>query len=975
MNLESDSTMVATASHPRRPPAHLSVSLRHDTPDPIEKEKSDLSVVKQVDTSTKSRSNSTSPFRKQTSDDSEDTVATNVNEWFDRSNTRPVIAVNQDSGDTSDPPYFLQHSSNEDTDSSKELPPRGNRYNLQSLNPISRSRDGSASEEYRSIIDDLTIENQKLKEKLKKYGRSSTTHLENEKLFEVKIGALSARRRRELEEILREFSTSFDSSSEDLSHNGPTGRQSRDYPLSGKPTKHKSVSSESNSRPTDSAYASMSRSGPSHSSSAGEGHRPMRSQVTTDQTMQDFLQDIPQGLQPRSTIEMSENQRKRMVVRRLEQLFTGKTGSLIGAHSQSLQQQEVSRSAARADQASQIHFHPREGVREAHIGPHNMELDKRGLVNNSKNSQSPTGQSNSPQKSRGSPSPQQRPTRPLDLDPDRDQVGSDNVEYIRHLGISAPQLLTEDSQDAAVDADGWVYLNLLINMAQLHIINVTPGFIRSAVTELSRKLQISPDGKKLRWRGGTQGTSLSSDSGNSSVHQRSPADSDGSDEASRKRRKVHGNKFTATGQAPLKMINQSSKNPKVTDACFYEPMFVRYPQHTSEVSGDESDISPNRYSLPGFASPLKRLGHSPRDDGPLIFYNGTKFFSDLSGDRGDLETPLHITGVAKDGYSNHTEDALGCSQPTRHLLKDRAPSDSFLTFRPFKDYSKGGDLFQNPETRPQTPSVLSDDTDFEFTTDMACGDLESPPPLAEFVASGLAGIQPADHFLYKVRTRWTTNNDYVPFKVSKFSAPRLTSKILHTISQSSLDSFHNSEPQNKVDSIIGKLTQLTDPANGSPPPRPYDNLPIKTENISEELIMLHPSPLPEPSSYFDMFSGTETAGDYSDTSSSFMGISHLRDEPLEKGEDLMSENDIQVSSDDSAMDIEDAGEEEEEDDDDDDDDDSIDMLAHIRGIDPKAVANQERYEMEASDKSVQLGSAASKSIPPLPSEESEEMEL
>lgn len=964
MNSESHPTMVATACHPRRPPAHLSVSLKHTTPDPIEKEKSDLGVVKQDDTSSKPRSNSTSPFRKQKSDDSEDTVASNVNEWFDRTNTRPVIAVNQDSGDISDPPYFLQHSSNEDTDSSKELPLRGNQYNLHSLNPIS---DGSASEEYRSIIDDLTIENRKLKEKLKRYGRSSATHLENEKLFEVKIHALSARKRRELEELLRSFSTSFDSSSEDLSINGPTGRQSRAYPLPAKTTKHKSVSSGSNSRPTDSAYASMSRSGPSHGSSAGEGHMPAHSRTTTDRKMQDFLQDIPQGLQPKSSLEMSENQRKRMVVRRLEQLFTGKTGSLIGAHSQSLQQQEVSRSAARADRASQIHNHPKEGVREAHIGPHNMELDKQGSANTSKNSQSPTEQSNSPQKSRGSPSPQQRPTRPLDLDPDRDQVGSDNVEYIRHLGISAPQLLTEESQDAAVDAEGWVYLNLLINMAQLHIINVTPGFIRSAVTELSRKLQISPDGKKLRWRGGTQGTSLSSDSGRSSVHQRSPPDSDGSDEASRKRRKVHANKFTPTGQAPLKMINQGSKNPKATGACFYKPIFVRYPQHTSEVSGDESDISPNRYDLPGFASPINRFGNSPRDDGPLIFYNGTRFFSDLSGDRGNLETPLHITGVDKDGYSNHTDDAIGCSHPARHLLKDRTPSGSFLPFRPFKDYSKGGDLFQPPESRPQTPSVLSDDTDFEFTTDVACGGPEPPPSLTEFVASGIGGVQPADHLLYKVHTRWATNKDHVPFKVSKFSAPRPTSKILHTISQSSLDSFHDPKPQNKVNNIIQKLAHLADPVNESPPHRPYESSPIKTEHISEELILLHPSPLPEPSSYYNMISGTETTEDYSDSSSSFMGISHLRDEPLEKGEDLMSDNDIQVSSDDGAMDIEDAEE--------DDDDDSIDMLAYVRGIDPKAVATQEeRYEMEASDKSVQLGSAASKSVLPLPLE-SDEVEL
>lgn len=101
MNSESDPTVVATACHPRRPPAHLSVSLKHTTPDPIEKEKPDLGVVKQDDTSSKPRSNSTSPFRQRTSDDSEDTVPSNVNEWFDHANTRPVTAVNQDSGDVS----------------------------------------------------------------------------------------------------------------------------------------------------------------------------------------------------------------------------------------------------------------------------------------------------------------------------------------------------------------------------------------------------------------------------------------------------------------------------------------------------------------------------------------------------------------------------------------------------------------------------------------------------------------------------------------------------------------------------------------------------------------------------------------------------------------------------------------------------------------------------------------------------------
>ncbi|KAA8566553.1 hypothetical protein EYC84_009103 [Monilinia fructicola] len=302
----------------------------------------------------------------------------------------------------------------------------------------------------------------------------------------------------------------------------------------------------------------------------------------------------------------------------------------------------------------------------------------------------------------------------------------------------------------------------------------------------------------------------------------------------------------------------------------------------------------------GFASPEgARNNFVSRDDGPMIFYNGIKFFSDLSGDRGNC---------------------------------------SLLPFRPFKDYSKGVDLFQTPETRPQTPSVLSDDMDFEFTTDMTCDVPESPPPLVNFSACGLGGVQPADHFLYKVHTRWTVDGDHIPVKVSKFSAPRSTSKkMVHTIPKSSLDSFYNSDPQDKADSMVSKLNRPTARANESTSPLPlhsYENLPVKAEKYIRRTC-----------------NARAYTGEYSD-SSSFSGIAHLRDEPLEKDEDLMSDNDIQVSSNYDAMDVE--------------DDDSIDMLAYARGIDPRAVAAQEEnYEREASDKSVELGSDASNSLVPV----------
>lgn len=123
---------------------------------------------------------------------------------------------------------------------------------------------------------------------------------------------------------------------------------------------------------------------------------------------------------------------------------------------------------------------------------------------------------------------EQRPTRLKDLDPDRVQVPSENMYYIRHLGLVPPELLADATQavpDVNPDSEGWVYLNLLCNLAQLHMVNVTPSFVRLAVSEISTNFQLSPDGNRIRWRGGSEGTRFSSDSsGNNS--QRSP-DTDG----------------------------------------------------------------------------------------------------------------------------------------------------------------------------------------------------------------------------------------------------------------------------------------------------------------------------------------------------------------------------------------------------------------------------------------------------------------
>ncbi|PNP37236.1 hypothetical protein TGAMA5MH_10867 [Trichoderma gamsii] len=49
-------------------------------------------------------------------------------------------------------------------------------------------------------------------------------------------------------------------------------------------------------------------------------------------------------------------------------------------------------------------------------------------------------------------------------------------------------------------------------MAQLQMSNITPDFVRKAVLGMSARFQLSPDRRKIRWRGGTDEIEFSSDS-------------------------------------------------------------------------------------------------------------------------------------------------------------------------------------------------------------------------------------------------------------------------------------------------------------------------------------------------------------------------------------------------------------------------------------------------------------------------------
>lgn len=709
----------------------------------------------------------------------------------------------------------------------------------------------SSSEDYRSVIDDLTIENKRLKEQLKRYQQKVNRDvLEDEKLFEIKMHGLPRRKKQELEATLRDFAASLGdtasndsasqrkrekslSSSKDHSqqphqhHHHHHHNNSALYSSSGSRSKQASNSS-SRSRPVDSAYASMSTG--ANSSGTSLTRPPFggsKARASSEQKVERYLKDIPEGLHPHYGFNtLGDKEKKKLIVRRLEQLFTGKIGGRYtrqvrssapdsgdaaptttiaaalgdGSTKRSGAGNSGSRSGSSGDYSSapavniatytstpaapaaaavnlQIptslgSFEPaREARIQARISGHKQAKSRdNGSASNSNSNGEEAGNGNgnggnggngnssghsnvlatsagasgnsvgngngngNGKHSLGSSLPDQRPTRLLDLDPDRVQVPADNMEYIRHLGLVPPEIgprSVAKTIDVSPDADGWVYLNLLANLAQLHILNVAPDFIRQAVVEKSTKFQLSPDGQKIRWRGGMDGTKFSSDGGSTgdrSQHSQSTDADDGSDmTGQRKRAKTSGNGSASALSSSKKHPKTRMQDSAASSSFQYKPLFVHrnsVPVLTSgeEMSSQESDqpetshaygsrmdqsntksrnrndaksktkstsitnsngnsnfnIDVSRYAMSRSGS--SNIRKRRKSDGVVVYYSGMPFCTDLAGDSsGEVSPATNETSALQ------TQDSMDeplQNRPTVH----RSSSGSHIPFRPLTDY-------------------------------------------------------------------------------------------------------------------------------------------------------------------------------------------------------------------------------------------------------------------------------------------------
>ncbi|KAM7220655.1 putative frequency clock protein [Rhypophila decipiens] len=806
--------------------------------------------------------------RRDSSDESHHTGHSDPKSWFDQSNRNPTTTFDVGCMDV-DPPFFQK-----ETASSNDERRGGHPSYIQDARPqlFRRATQSSSAEDYRSVIDDLTVENKRLKEELKRYKQFGSDMMKKDKLFEIKFHGLTGWKKRELEATLRDFVANADEG-ENESRDSPTQHRKsarhgkQPYNSGGSFSKNDS-STSSRSRPVDSAYASMSTGPSTHApNSIGPsiGRPSMGSRAkSSQQKVENYLRDTPDGLFPRH-MALSEKEKKKLVVRRLEQLFTGKIRGKNIHRNQSMPSLEAQAPSDPTGPAPMGPPRVPEASREAYIQQYASQKkghsrDNFSMSNsNSNGDQNESGREGGGSGGRGGSNtsppaaslPEQRPTRPLDLDPDRTQIPLDNLNYIRHLGVVPSEFLAgkrSQYEGVAPDAEGWVYLNLLCNLAQLHMISVTPAFIRAAVNEKSTKFQLSPDGRKIRWRGGTTGTKFSSDSsGDNSQKSPSTEDTDGSNgSGQRKRPRLAG---SGAGTATALSSKESKFGPQLSHSSHsfhYKPLFVRRSSsldssvvgttsQPSDVGMEESNLDQWDYSGSGSSKRKRR-----RNDGAIIYYSGAPFCTDLSGDVGALSPTTYF-------QTSSGQEVESTMSPVRSLVH-RTLSGSSLSIRPLSD--PPALVAEVLGTDGGSPPALVDDEEEDSPTDESdsftwCEDpdqvqIQPLEPILE--PCGLGGVLPEDHFAVIVTTRRTIYRDGIAGAALSEDA---------------------------ADAIVSRLGSLRT-SSPLPPIHPKRiGAPIQIEYLSARFQRSHPVPLPPPAVFFPPFSSDSDSGESEEEVDSF----------------------------------------------------------------------------------------------------------
>lgn len=479
-------------------------------------------------------------------------------------------------------------------------------------------------------------------------------------------------------------------------------------------------------------------------------------------------------------------------------------------------------------------------------------------------------------------------------------------------------------------------------MAQLHTLNVTPEFIRLAITNVSQKFELSTDGTKVRWQGGGERTRMSSDSDESEdvAHLNSMATSLSASKRGSIRDQSEPNAtLPPESSEPLeggkRRARPTTFGQSMPDAKFqYKPLFFYGAPTNSDDSGQASTSSPDiMENATGMDSGMNSGSHgiweaeatlrrqNAHENGPIIFYHKARFCTDLSGD-------ANYATIDEGAYRRYTQQPIGChpdlaSDVDYDTLAEATMEDSLcnVAMEHELDSVQDRSMLDLDELR----SCISDTSTFP----------SSPTPMYLEV-SGLAGIQPDDNFVVKVQVRHKNHKSgNMPTK-SPIASPQGARGLIQRLPKRTVNPLHDrqiprSQPQLEIVSTI------------------------KTDML--------PSSLPPPSFLCIPFSSTDT--DESDSGSDDQGetvsansysSSRHRPRPSYPPTEAESEPDnppIETfigsspeESQGSAYPSTSSASES--------DDSSIDLLAHARVLDPDTIAEREReFERHTGNTAIQ----------------------
>ncbi|KAF5711446.1 hypothetical protein FMUND_8962 [Fusarium mundagurra] len=741
--------------------------------------------------------------------------------------------------------------------------------------PIPNTAHSNSSDDYRGVIDDLTLEIQQLRKELKRYKQPGPALLHKDKLFEIKVYGLPQKKKRELETILRDLAADLDGSPEASSSQKwkKISPQNRDYIFSksGVQRSHAPSSPGSSLRPADSAYASMSAGG---ESSRTPFYLPiLPSTKSSKGKVEDYLRDVPDGLYPQHVI-MTDKERKSLVVRRLEQLFSGRSGSadisktppLRPGGSFIMARVVADAQVAEPSSAHEPPTHETEPIREARI----LSLEQKSRAWRDQCHMSDHGSASDPEKDhmetegndKGLVSstkpfpplqllPKQRPTRPCNLDPDRAQIPSENMNYIRHLDLLSPDILPgqQSIQDIHLNTEGWVSLNLLCNLAQLHLINVTPDFVRSAVLEISNKLQLSADGHKIRWRGGSKDNKFSSHL-SSYASQKSCSVDDTEKKCQHQKTSPFISNKSQSGGLSKDVTAFDRQFYARVESFRYKPLFFREGSSDANTSQDASvcspiavdDDNPGESGL-GLDYSGGSAGKLQRREGAITYYSGVPFCTDLSGDPADLSPTTRTPSCAQ-----NRKDHQQSSDFVRSLR--RTTSGSSISYRPLTDRGQGLRQLTSAthDSDDKDQDLINNDCEqaSDIELDLIWNDdqqqyMSQQQPLEP---CGLGGVLPDDRFMVVVDTK-RPKKDILPW-ASKPQTRRPNESIEGTIHQRAATLTSCPIP-------VSSETKVTEESPS-----------IEIEYLSGRIRRLTPVPLPAPAMFFPPFSVDNSTSDEDD---------------------------------------------------------------------------------------------------------------